>query len=461
MSELVPSTDLRKFVESFFSNIGATLSSDSGILIVQSVPKDFESASGKKAPYRLRFDGNGDDSSELITKGSTLLKTITSYLESRGQTTLIKLDFSRDYKKELEHYFSFRNSKIEAFSQKAKYQGFPRFSMTTTLQYLNEKEQITNHICINDGKLIDISLDKYAHAEGKKEEAPSLELKKSYDIAKENLKEIIRKRVENTADNLSKKLERETERIKDHYMKQNKEFEDLMTKYREQKSSVEKQLEKAKESDISTLKVRLDKINDSISQLEKSGAKEKWETELAFFLADEKNKHSLRVNTRLINTSIIYYPVLTFELVLASSRASRKVSVTYDPFRDSITKNLNCDSCSREIHEVFLCSSGHIACSSCLESCGACNSPICLSCMKKMCDFCGKKLCKKCTTRCSACWKTCCINHANKDYTDEKDYCLNCLARCENCSKYVRRNRLKKIKDRDVCGKCFGVLSIN
>lgn len=462
MSELIQSdTELKTFVESFFKSLGATLSSEGNTLIVSKVPKEFESLLDKKAPYRLRFTMHGEDNSEFITKGSLLLKAITTYLEERGQTTLIKIPFERDYKTEVQHYLTLKNAEIQSFSQKATFKGLARFSIATTLQYLNEKEQITNHIYIENGSPKEFNLDRYSHVEGKKEEVPSLSLKSDYELAKSLLKQLISKRVDDTIDYLTTKLEKETERVKDHYEKQKQEFHDSIRKLEEQKLSNEKLLSKSKETEVAQIRARIQKIDETLRSARSSDILEKLSREEDFFVSDEKQKHSLKINNKLINTSIIYYPVFSFEFFLKSSQTARKVEIGYDPMKDSLTKTVQCDSCAREIREIYLCSSGHITCANCLEKCMACNSPLCLSCSKKSCDFCSKKLCKKCTAKCHSCWKNACVMHINKDYMDEKQYCVNCIGRCENCNRFVRRSRLQRFRDRDVCGACLGLLAIN
>jgi hypothetical protein len=157
----------------------------------------------------------------------------------------------------------------------------------------------------------------------------------------------------------------------------------------------------------------------------------------------------------LINTTLIYYPVFSFDLFLKSKESARQIEVVYDPFQDVLLKGVNCESCKREVREIFLCSSSHISCSSCHEKCSVCDSELCLNCSKKRCEFCGKKLCKKCGVKCASCFKNVCKNHSNKNYADDKIYCLNCLVRCDICSSYTNKARIKKVNEKNICEKCF------
>lgn len=454
MVEKMENNEIRNFVETFFRNLGASINADGEILNITQVPQDFESLVGKKSPYFVRFD-KPDENSEYITKGSTLLKSMMNYLEQRGQTTLIKLNFEEDFKEELQKYFSFKNCLINAINKKQNFKAIVRFTITTTLQYLNEKEQITNHVCIEDSEVKDFVLENYNYLEGKKEELPQMDLKKDYEIAKNELKNLASKRIEDTAKNLSEKLEREIERVKNHYSRHKEEIMQNVRRLNENKRVLEIQLQKSKPEEIPQINLRIQKIQEALNQIEKSEFEKNLDKEMQFFIADEKNKHSLKINNKLINTSVIYYPIYNFEIFLKSNESVRKLDLVYDPMKDALLKNANCDSCKKEIREIFLCSSGHISCSSCREECSLCKSALCLACTKKRCDFCGRKLCKKCDVKCNSCWKTVCKNHADKNYADGKEYCTNCIKRCEICNQYTTKSRMRKANDKEVCEKCF------
>ena len=446
--------ELIKFVEGFFRNINAEVKIENEMLVASKISEEFEKAVGKKGPYRLSFNSPMENA-EFITKGSTFLKEIMNFIELKGQTTLIKLDFERDYKKEMEHYLSLRNSKLADLSRRVEYKSFTRFSITTILQYLNEKEQITNHICIIDKNIKEFSLDKYKYTEGKKSEINTPNLKEDYELAKEELKKLIKLRVEDTAKNLTLKLDREIERIKGHYDKQKKEFSDSILKLKEQNKNIEVQINKTKEEEKEQLGQRIKNNIILIEKLEKSDTLEKLDKEEQFFITDEKNKHSLKINNKLINTTIIYYPVFNFGLLLKGKETVKKVDIEYDPFKDLILKGVNCDNCKRDIRELYICTNSHVSCPNCIEECSICNAVLCLKCNKKRCMQCNKKLCKNCYIKCYNCKKEVCKIHSNKNYANDKDYCINCLERCENCGKFSDKTRIKKTTKGNICEKCF------
>lgn len=452
--------ELKNFVETFFKNLGADVREQNGILIINKVAKDFEEICGKKAPFRFRFDNKGEGDSDFITKGSTILKSMMNYLEEKGKTTLIKLNFDRDFKEEISHYFNFKNAEINSLSKKYDFKTFVRFGIATTLQYLNEREQITNYVCVYDGKVIDFNLDKFKHEEGNKKEIGKLDYKEEYETAKIQLKDLVKRRVEETAKILSDKLDKEIERVKGHYVKQKHEIREQEIKINVQKQKLQEELKKASGEEWKHVQEKIKKLNDSLEEIKKADNYAKMQKEEDFFVNDEKQKHSLRISNKLINTAIIYYPIYNFEIYLKSKDVTKRIELIYEPFLDKILNGIACQSCSRDIREIFVCSSGHVACSSCTENCSVCNSTLCLSCSKKWCDICGRKLCKNCIVKCNGCLKSVCKLHSNKDYTDDKDYCNNCLVKCESCLNFTRKKNIRKIGERDICEKCFRISSL-
>ncbi len=128
--------------------------------------------------------------------------------------------------------------------------------------------------------------------------------------------------------------------------------------------------------------------------------------------------------------------------------------------QDLLIKNALCDSCKREIRDIYVCSSSHLSCSSCAGECSICGSVLCLSCTKKRCGLCSKKLCKKCVVNCFKCHKSVCKIHSNKNYLNERDYCMNCLEKCDSCGKFAEKSKIKRLNNRDICEKCFRLSGI-
>lgn len=452
-----PNSQIKSFTEQFFKNLNCILFYEGDILTINNIPEDLESFIGRKGPYILAFTPTDNPKAELMTKGSFFLKAMNSYLETKGTTTLIKLNFDRDYKEEFKHYFKLKNCDIHSLSKKQTSELIERFTFSTNFQYLNEKESVINDLFIKSGNIISLSLDNYKQEPGKKEDLPTLNLREDYLKAKEALKPLLEKRISDTAEILKTRLEREQQRIKEHYSHQKKEFQLSIQKLKNQVAQLEKDYQKSNDSAI---QIKMAKIQETIKNAESSDNLEKIEKEEQFFLQDELHKHSLNIDNKLINASLIYYPLFNFSILLKNEDSARNIELTYNPFEDTLKPELCCEVCKRPIQEIFLCSSGHINCNNCYEKCKECLRGLCSLCMKKSCDYCTKKLCKKCSSSCSICFKPFCQSHLRINYLTGKSGCLNCLKPCVLCGKYALHSKLKKSSGQDICESCFRLSSL-
>lgn len=444
---------IKKFSESFFKNLKCELSWEGNSLIVKKIPKSFEEFYGKSGPYKIVFNSEDQGSGELMAKGSFLLKSMTDYLDTLGQTTLIKLNFERDYKEEFQRYLKLKGCEIHNIIKKADNQLIPRFTFLTTLQYLNEKEQFMNTICMEKGKITNFNLDKYQHSEGKKEDISTKEIKKDYQEAKNGLKDLLKIRIEKTSNILKIKLDKERERVKEHYKKQKKEIEDSIEKQKNQWVSFEKQLAHPNVKNPKVIQAKIDRLRESISNSQNSNELEKLNKEEEFFINDEAHKHSLNIHNKLMNTTLIYYPIFNFSITLKSKDAARQIPLTYDPYEDNLTK-INCESCEREIIELTICSSGHVSCLNCVSGCKECGKSLCINCTKKMCEFCSRSFCKRCVSQCAKCKKLVCKNHTRKDYLTDKDCCIECLKKCYVCNQFTTQSHMNKTDSGFACKRC-------
>lgn len=448
------SEQIVKFTESFFSNLKCQLAWENLVLKVTHVPSDFEQFYGKKSPYLLVFQQGIDENAELVTRGSFLLKTMTSYLDQVGKTSLIKLEFKRDYKEEFKRYLKLRNSELQSVAEHADYKQIFRFTFSTTLQYLNEKEQVLNSVFVKDGKVVDFELDKYVHSEGKENDIKPEDSKELYLAAKESVKVLVDSRITDARKILLTRLEREQTRIKQHYAQQRQELDNHLVKLREQLANVEKGAQDAASAQ------KKQRIIESMKQYENPVLREKLAKEEAFFLQDEIHKHTLNVHNKLVSTSIIYYPIFMFALYLKHKDGVKAVNVSYDPMADAIVQGIQCDTCKREPQQIFICSSSHVVCNNCFDECRVCHKGLCKQCMIKTCESCARKLCKNCAVRCTICWNDACTAHIAINYPTGKSACLRCLKRCVQCGAYGDVNHIKRTERGDICLKCERLASV-
>lgn len=403
--------EIKNFTTAFFTSLKSILvwqGENKEVLNIEGIPESFEKFYGKKGPYRLVFseiDKSKYPESELILSSSFLINAMREFLENKGQTTLLKIDFELDSKLELKKHFLFKNCDITSITKKESPKTIIRFTFQTNFQYLNEREQKIHEIYLEDGKLIHFNIQDFKTSEGKKSTIASVDIKKEYAIAKEDLKKIIEPEIQKISLMLDKRLEKEINRIKLHFNNQKAEF-DLKEKELV-KDLQEINLINEKNDDILT---KIKKIEQNIEELKNNPQREQLEKEEQFFINDETQKHALGLNTRLINTTIIYYPIFNFSGFLRNHDSTRIIEIVYNPLTKNFSK-LFCDCCKKEITRVGLCSSGHLSCEQCLRGCSECNKDFCNLCLTHACFSCGKRVCKKCTHRCSICHKDKCSSH--------------------------------------------------
>ena len=439
--------NLISFVERFFQNIGATVLLQGDFLIVSNIPKSFEKFYGKKGPYNFVFNASSlTPDTELIEKGSYAMKTISNYLEDNGKTTLLKLNFNIQPEEKIKKNILLINCKIEKFIPKKRFNVFFKFTFHTTFQYLNENEKMINNIYVRDGEIIRGDLSDYNIEDGNKNEIKIPDIKEPYFIAKKNLKEKIKPKTEELTNILNTKLEKEIERIEAHFKKENNEFSEILKKSKARLLDLEILGDTEK---IARQKKIIQRINEKVNFEELGKDKRR-------VIQMEEQKHSLNINNKLFNTTLIYYPLYTFNCTLRNSNIKRIVELDFDPLTGT-TKDLSCESCASKTKEIFLCSNGHITCKNCSTICESCLKEYCKKCVKTKCEICSKNICKNCSVRCFRCGKVVCKTHTKKDKISGKIFCNNCLRRCERCGNLKNPYSFKKSKrtGAEICEDCF------
>lgn len=443
-----PQSDLKSFAHSFFSNLGCAVTQVPQGFSISNVPADFEAAYGKKGPYVVTFDQQA--SGELVARGSFLLKTMTSYLDQRGQTALVKLVFDQDYLGAFKRSFTFKKCELVSLTKSASFRPLYLFSFSTTLQYLNEKEQVMNTLALHEGQVVPFTLDQYTYVAGDAREISLSGAKEAYAHAKDSLKGCISSRLNEVSLVLEQKLAQETARIRDHYAHQLAERETTLIKIKEQLATLEKASPLT-----AAMAQRRDRLIENLRILESPDFENKIVEERDFFVRDEEFKHALSVSNKLVSTTIVYYPVFTFNLHLKNADVARVFSIIYNPFKNMFESPVTCEQCHTDIREIILCGSSHIICGNCFDSCRSCERGMCGLCMKKTCTQCARKLCKRCVARCGFCWKDVCKTHIRINYATEGEGCTGCLRACSRCGAFAdNKHRIRDLDGSEICLKC-------
>jgi hypothetical protein len=453
--------NLKKLTENFFKSLKCDVSWKDKILFVDKVPLDFERLFGKKSPYSFVFEREDlTMDSELVSGGSYLIKLIANYLESKAQTTLLKIKFNVNMKEEIKKNIDLKDYEIINILEKISNEQIYRFTFITVFQYLNEKEQLINSIYLQNKSVIPFDINNYETIEGNKTDVKLDSVKENYNNAKEKLKDILNGKIQGISLLLSVSLEKEIKRIKSHYSSQvdeiNKEISDGEEKIKEFTTKLQG---KSSEDNKKLFLEKIERLKQNIEKLKNSEDFQKFEREIVLLINDEKQKHSINILKNLINTTIIYYPIYLLKVSLKKKgelRNSKEINLNYNPLTKELS-SLLCESCGKETNEINLCSSNHLICKNCISKCDSCFKIICNSCKKSSCSVCSVKMCSKCESICFKCSKPFCNSHGCKDSVSGKPLCNNCSAYCSSCGKFSPKFNFKKCNSCriEVCSSCI------
>jgi len=452
---------IRGFIEEFFNKLKADVKIEAGLLTISNVNSTFEKVYGKKSPYYFVLDSESlkkHPNAELLKKGHLILRVASEFLENTAKTTLLKIDFGINYEEEIQKKLKLANCKIHKIEKKEENSYIYRFTFKTTLQHQNEKERVTTEIHLKDNMALDgFKTDSFKTIEGRKGEIETGDIKDMYVIAKDLIKEKLKDKLEKISKKLEKSIDGEISRIEKHYSQLIGEILGEYKRTEKQFLSAKEAFKKANENEKKIILEKLNRINQTIEKMKKEGRREQLEREKAFFINDERHKHSINLKNSLINTTIIYYPkyILTVFFKYGED-IFRQVKIELDPMNNTISK-LNCDTCKAELGEIILCSSGHLTCRDCGDTC-TCNRIVCKSCRSIKCKVCGRNICTKCSRKCFKCGKEVCEVHSHKDFMTGKPVCDSCSEVCGVCGNFTEKNYFEtceKCKKR-ICPKCRG-----
>lgn len=399
-----------EFFYRFFKNMNCIIEIEDKKIKISNVPQKFEKFCGKKSPYLLCFEKEVEGY-ELVNTNHYMINAIKDFLTGSGETALLKINFEKDIKQQIEDIIPFRNGKIKNVVKNFKNKIILRFSFLTEYYYLNEKENVVNSIYICDGKIFDFN-ENFKLVDGNKQDIPEKDFSKEYENAKIKIKDINKIKIEEISEKLNNSLQEEILRMKKHYEHKIKELQ-------EQENSLNKQIELSK-NDFEKIK----KLKKNLSNLREQEDENKLKEEENLALENEIKKYSLRVNNKLLNTTIIYYPIYDLTITIEISKGEYKIiELKLDPYYKKINP-VYCKNCNKELKEIIVCSSGHLTCRDCGDKCIVCGSVICKQCQTEKCAICNVEMCRKCSTRCEKCGKRVCMNHL-RNYKGRK-LCSDC-----------------------------------
>ncbi|NCN86322.1 hypothetical protein GW932_00670 [archaeon] len=437
---------LLNFVEKFFKNLGAKTNYEGNILTITNVPASFQKFYGKNEPYLFSTKIKHNPEVEFLEKGGYALKAISTFLENSGQTTLLKINFEIDPEEEIKKNINLKNSRLMKLVSKKKFDIFFRFTFHTSFQYLNEREKIINEIYVHDNKVINGDLKGYPVIEGSKSEIKIPDMKEAYFLSKEELKKLLENKTNEITIFLNKSLEKDTKRIENHFLSEEKELTDNLGKLKEKLKELELEGDVEK---IKKQKKAIETIKEKLNPVER-------EKDKARSIMIERVKHGLNVNNKLFNTTLIYHPIFSYDTTIKNEDTKKIIELNFNPLTSTLEK-LKCDVCSSETNEIYLCKNGHVSCKNCFVVCENCGKEYCKKCVITKCQKCSSHICNECKTKCFKCGRILCNSHTRVDKLTARVYCNDCLIRCERCGnmKIGEEFKMSKRTGAKICGECF------
>jgi len=421
-------------VENFFKSLKCEVFRKGNDIVIKGIPEKIQLIFKIERNVELLFDD--------LTDSAGLIIKIKDYLRNKPSKTLLKIDF--EFPANINEKISLRNCSISKVEKKHENNYFSRFTFLTTFRYKSNIEQALNEIYVHEGKIVSGDLKDYNVKEGKVEEASTDHLAKDYDVAKEKLRELLDKKVIEVSSDLDKDLDKEVKRIEEH-------FGSVLGEFNLNRNRI---LERIKESEESGDSDRVKKNKELFNASFSDSHLKRIEDEKKIVIDNEKMKYALDVENKLINTTIIYYPVFKIFLGLNEAGFTKTIEVMFNPLTNELT-NFVCDSCQTSLDQINVCHGGHICCSSCLHACSECGKRFCRLCISGICSGCGKVVCKNCARKCEDCGNLFCKNCTRVSSLTGKEKCTSCVVYCPSCSKIVEKaNLARDSSGRMVCKSC-------
>ncbi|MBT7661229.1 hypothetical protein HN604_04095, partial [archaeon] len=371
---------------------------------------------------------------------------------------------------EIRKRISLKNCEIENLAKTFTNHFFTRFTFRTQFRYLNESETVMGEIYVHDGEVVSGDLSGYRVVEGTLDSSSSSDssqsshslnvspdtLRPDHEIAIARVKELVISKTHEISEVLEKNLGEEESRIRIHYENLLGELGgDLQSRISKIKE-LELALRVADGVEADELRVKHERLQKNLVKIGDDDSRSRILKEQSFTLQDAKTKHSLTIDNKLMNTTIIYYPVYSCNLYLKGYDSKRFITLSYDPLLQKLGA-INCEVCKNSVVDINLCSNGHITCEDCLDKCGECGKIHCKTCVSKSCSGCAKKLCKSCSFLCFGCSNYVCINHLRNDVVTGEQRCAMCLRACLRCHGLTEAKYFgEAIDGSKVCQKCLG-----
>jgi hypothetical protein len=367
---------LKSFSLQFFKELGANVLDFGDYLEVTDVPIKFQKFYGKNEPYKIVFDKALGG--ELLTPESYLLKMMRAYLDNSGDAVLLSLNYKLHVDSFIKENLKLQNSTIVKATANTSHNFLFKFTFHTTYKYLNEEEKLINEVYVDEGTIVKPDLSKFTATNLNKKDIEITDLRDYYSMAKDSIKDSISRKTNAIASVLEESLSKEIARINAYHEQQIREI------------------------DAQIAKINSNPNNRTKDPIELERQKIQFKQEKELFIENEQKKHALRLNTKLITTTIIDYPVYSIEVFFKAGNITRLVILKFDPLKNKI-EYPSCDLCKNNLNEIIICNGSHLVCRHCGARCEDCTEISCETCLRNKCAVTKRKICRQCGRTCIKC----------------------------------------------------------
>ncbi len=442
---------IRDFITDFFLANGARILESSKELLRFKVTKRLQQELGiAKEEVKLAFppfDESLQEDVEPILPGSHLFDKILKAARERGKTTRMRLNPGDSAQRVYEEAISrLRIQNVESTKTDLEIfdSSYILFNFLVTYTSDEKKEEFCSIVVdFLTGEIRKDHKDWFKEVELVDEDSKFVVPISSGDIEQlyvEACKEIRNQIAKTAKEFIGKSNERfakEVSRIDSYYS----------TRAREVRDSIKVSEEKIVEA---FYKLKIAKVREDEEEAERNYAryreeleafKSKAEKDLMALeeerrrrISEESEKYNPKLQVELINSAIISIPKFHQKLILKNGPVSKVVDLIFDVASERL-ENISCERCGSILEKAYLCSGGHLVCSSCTNICRICGRAMCSDCYITRCEICNATICKACSRRCLACGLVTCTEHSHACEECREEFCERCTFICEVCGK--------------------------
>jgi hypothetical protein len=149
-------------------------------------------------------------------------------------------------------------------------------------------------------------------------------------------------------------------------------------------------------------------------------------------MAEELERHRLRVTLTPLSVAVVSAPILYYHLRLATSHTQKDIKLTQELYTGQFLP-LPCDHCHEPLDHLALCDHHHRVHPRCRERCYRCKQTLCHTCGIQDCALCQQVVCVDCQEVCAYCERWLCAYHLTLCPICGAAHCPDHGFRCQWC----------------------------